>query len=72
MPTPYRGRVEIRCTSERCSQTPLKKNIGPECFNCESSESVMLDLDEKPVGTLKNKNKQPVEVKEKEELENGI
>lgn len=72
MSTPYRGRVEIKCMKDRCDLDSLKANIGPECFTCESSEAVMLDLDEKPVGTLKKKNKKTFEIKEKEESDNGL
>lgn len=53
MPTPYRGRVEIKCLKEKCEIDAVRGNVVPACFICELSMPVIIDLDEKPVGDLR-------------------
>lgn len=55
MPTPYRGRAEIKCLSDQCKQDVSRRNVDKSCFGCEMSLATMLDLDEKPLGTIKKK-----------------
>lgn len=57
MPTPYRGRAEIKCLSDQCKQDISRRNVGKSCFGCELSEATIIDLDEKPIGIIKKQSK---------------
>jgi len=54
MPKTYKGKVEIRCLKEFCKD---HKDVLAACLDCEFSEAIVVDLEDKPVGTIKKTKK---------------
>jgi hypothetical protein len=62
--TPYKGRAEIKCLADQCTQDISRRDVDKDCFACELSETTMIDLDEKPVGIIKKKSKPTMKIQE--------
>lgn len=68
MPDTYRGRAEIKCSKAICVIDKARKDVIASCLECEFSEATMIDLEEKPLGALKKKQK----ANKKEVTEDGL
>ena len=53
MPTTYRGKVKIECKQEVCTKDKAVADVTPQCLTCAESVAVVIDLEEKTVGVIR-------------------
>ena len=44
MPTPYTGRLQIRCPHAECPKDIIRQDVGADCAACESASLRIIDL----------------------------
>ena len=53
MITPYRGRVDIKCTVDICNEDRSISNVKLSCHQCALHTTEVLSLEEKPIAEIK-------------------